>query len=362
MSFGAFRAAVVLVIAACASWGFAATSAQAPHPASQPSGTTLAAADLRPLPLAMAGLRPLPLAMAGLRPSHQPASPLAVAGLRPSHQPASPLAVAGLRPSHQAAPAAVIYSQPPSPSGGLLPSSLRDPDGSATDQWVWDGFTLGWTQDITEVQWRGGYNPAMLGSGGPVFDFTVAIYASIPSGLQPDLAQPPLVRYEVGGNANQTPAEVLGGVQTYDYQLCPAGPLHGRRRDEVLGPDRSISERPSRLGACESHRGRRALFPKNCRSHLPDHCRRCRVRAAGTTDRNADRHTHSHHDADRHAHGNIHGYRDADFHQPTVAHVLADRAELVFRDGEMSCDKLPAEMLRPNRFDLTTQVRDSASA
>ena len=69
----------------------------------------------------------------------------------------------------------------------LLLSSLRDPDGSATDQWVWDEFTLGWTQAITEVQWRGGYDPARLGSGGPVFDFTVAIYASIPSGLQPDL-------------------------------------------------------------------------------------------------------------------------------------------------------------------------------
>ncbi len=158
MSFGAFRAAVVLVIAACASWGFAATNAQAPRPVSQSSGNA-----------------------------------------------------GGL------APTAVIYSQPPSPSGGLLPSSLRDPNGSPTDQWVWDGFTFGWTQDITEVQWRGGYDPAWLGSGGPVFNFTVAIYASIPSGAQPDLAQPPLVRYEVGGNANETPAAVLGGVQTYDY-------------------------------------------------------------------------------------------------------------------------------------------------
>jgi hypothetical protein len=60
-----------------------------------------------------------------------------------------------------------------------LHSSLRDPDGSATDQWTWDGFTIAWTQVITEVQWRGA--------------------------------------------ANETPAEVLGGVQTYDYHyVLPA--------------------------------------------------------------------------------------------------------------------------------------------
>jgi len=97
---------------------------------------------------------------------------------------------------------------------------MRDPDGSDTDQWVWDGFMLASTHDIIEVQWRGGYDPALLGSGGPVFDFIVDIYASIPSGIQPDISQPPLVHYEVGGNANETPAEVLGGVQTYDYHYA----------------------------------------------------------------------------------------------------------------------------------------------
>jgi hypothetical protein len=102
---------------------------------------------------------------------------------------------------------------------------LRDPDGSATDQWAWDGFTLDWTQAITEVQWRGGYDPAWLGSGGAVFNFTVAIYASIPSGSQPDLSQPPLMRHEVGGNANETPAEVLGGVQMYSYRYTLPTPF-----------------------------------------------------------------------------------------------------------------------------------------
>ena len=110
-------------------------------------------------------------------------------------------------------------------AAGLIQSSLRDPDGSATDQYAWDGFTLGWTQTITEVQWRGGYHPALLGSGGPVFDFTVDIYASIPGGSQPDIAHPPLVHYQVGGNASEAASEVLGGVQTYDYRFVLPAPF-----------------------------------------------------------------------------------------------------------------------------------------
>ena len=119
----------------------------------------------------------------------------------------------------------IIYNQPPRSGGGLIQSSLRDPDGSATDQYAWDGFTLGWTQTITEVQWRGGYHPALLGSGGPVFDFTVDIYASIPGGSQPDIAHPPLVHYQVGGNASEAASEVLGGVQTYDYRFVLPAPF-----------------------------------------------------------------------------------------------------------------------------------------
>ena len=201
-----YRTAAILLIAASMLWGFLAANAQAPHPASQSLG----------------GANALPLT------------------------------------------AVVVYSQPPSSGGGLLQSSLRDPDGSASDQWAWDDFTLGWTQTITEVQWRGGYDPARLGSGGPVVDFTLAIYPTNLTGFEPDVAHPPLVHYQLGGNAGETPAEVLGGVQTYDYRYHPAGPLPGGRGDEVLGPDRSTSTRRSRLGALESHRGGRALFPQTC--------------------------------------------------------------------------------------------------
>jgi len=119
----------------------------------------------------------------------------------------------------------VLYSQPPNSSGGLLHSSLRDPDGSDTDQWTWDSFAFDTTRTLTEVRWQGAYDPARGGSGGPVRDFTVDIYGSIPSGIEPDISNPPLVHYEVGGNAGEAPADVLGGVQTYEYRFVLPTPF-----------------------------------------------------------------------------------------------------------------------------------------
>jgi hypothetical protein len=119
----------------------------------------------------------------------------------------------------------VIWSQPPKPSGGLLPSSWRDPDGSDTDRFVWENFGFENPQTISEVRWRGGYDPSKLGSGGPVQDFTIDIYQSIPSGSEPDLATAPLVHYRVGGNAGETAAEALAGVQTYEYQFALPEPF-----------------------------------------------------------------------------------------------------------------------------------------
>ena len=113
----------------------------------------------------------------------------------------------------------VVYSQPPKSGGGLIPSSWRDPDGSDTDRSIWENFMFETAQTITEVRWRGGYDPAKAGSGGPVRNFTVDIYPSIPTGTEPDLALAPLVHYAVGDNAGETPADVLGGVQTYEYRF-----------------------------------------------------------------------------------------------------------------------------------------------
>ncbi len=121
--------------------------------------------------------------------------------------------------------ASVIYIQPPSLAGGLIQSSLRDPNGSDTDQWVWDAFSLNSTSDIAELRWTGGYDPTRLGSGGPVANFTVSIYASIPVETQPDLSGPPLVRYEVGSAAGETLGPVLGGVQMYHYAFVLPAPF-----------------------------------------------------------------------------------------------------------------------------------------
>jgi hypothetical protein len=115
--------------------------------------------------------------------------------------------------------AVVVYSQPPKATGGLIPASWRDPIASETDRFVWENFGFENAQTISEVRWRGGYDPALKGSGGPVHDFTVDIYRSIPAGSEPDLAQAPLVHYEVGGNAEETPAGELGGLEIYDYRF-----------------------------------------------------------------------------------------------------------------------------------------------
>lgn len=119
----------------------------------------------------------------------------------------------------QALPAAVLYSQPHNGSNTLYHSSWMDPDGSDWDQWVWDSFILPSTHQITEIQWRGGFDPSYGGSGGAVVNFTVGIYASIAAGTEPNVVDPPLVEYETGGNAGQTPAGTFGGTAMYDYHF-----------------------------------------------------------------------------------------------------------------------------------------------
>ena len=118
---------------------------------------------------------------------------------------------------------ALVYSQPPSPGGGLLQSSWWDPTGSDYDQYVWDDFTLPVSMVITDVQWRGGYDPARFGMGGPVLDFTVAIYGSVAT--QPDVTSQPLVRYHTGGNAGETAVGMFGGAAMFDYQFTLPTPF-----------------------------------------------------------------------------------------------------------------------------------------
>jgi hypothetical protein len=192
---------VALVLASSISWGCVSTTAQAPRSASPPPAD---AGDLSPVAVI-------------------PATPFLSEAGAPS--PAVEDPVPPPSTESQGLGAVVVYSQPPNSSGGLLLTAWRDPGGSDTDRWVWENFGFENAQTISEVRWRGGYDPATLGSGGPVHNFTVDIYPSIPAATEPDISRAPLVHFDVGGNAEETPADALGGVRTYDYRFVLPTPF-----------------------------------------------------------------------------------------------------------------------------------------
>ncbi len=118
--------------------------------------------------------------------------------------------------------AVILFNQPHDGTGTIHQSSSWDPNGSDYDQLVWDRFSLSSDQAITAVNWRGG------GATSSIVSFTVAIYASIPAGSQPDLGYlytGPLVSYTTTGNAGQTSAGTFGGVQLYDYHFTLPSPF-----------------------------------------------------------------------------------------------------------------------------------------
>lgn len=160
--------------------------------------------------------------------SSSPAADTSAPGSEASAGPGYVEVAATAAPEEAAGPelrTVVLYTQPQSSKGGFLYSSFRDPDGSDADQWTWDSFAFQTTQNVTEVRWLGAYDPARGGSGGPVLGFTVDIFGSIASGIEPDLTKPPLVHYEVTGNAGETPAGVVDGVQFYRYQFVLPDPF-----------------------------------------------------------------------------------------------------------------------------------------
>ncbi len=128
------------------------------------------------------------------------------------------------KPGVQAA-GVVVYIQPPDSTGRLIQSSWWQPNGSDYDRYVWEDFTLPTPQAISQITWRGGYDPAKFGSGGPALSFTVAIYASISPGIQPNIMRPPLAEFKTGGNANETPAGIFAGTPMYDYSLILPSPF-----------------------------------------------------------------------------------------------------------------------------------------
>ena len=118
-----------------------------------------------------------------------------------------------------------IYDQPIDQGGKLLLSSWLDPDGSDNDQYIWDNFTLQSNETITDINWFGVYDPIRFGAGGPVLDFSVSIYPSIAAGTEPAIANPPLVRYQTGGNAGETSMGTAGGITLYGYTFSLPTPL-----------------------------------------------------------------------------------------------------------------------------------------
>lgn len=119
-----------------------------------------------------------------------------------------------------------VYSQPADSSGTILKSSWLAPNGLDGDQYVWDNFAVNSTTAIKQINWTGGYTNYLSGAGqSPVSDFTVSIYKSIVAGSQPDVLNPPLVQYQVGGNAGETASVIAGGVQLYNYQYILPTPF-----------------------------------------------------------------------------------------------------------------------------------------
>jgi hypothetical protein len=113
-----------------------------------------------------------------------------------------------------------LFIQPPATGGGFFQSSSN---GTDNDQYVWDDFTLTSAATIAEIGWFGVFDPAKSGSGGPVTDFQVSIYASIAGGAQPDVVSTPLMQARTGGNAGETPAGQSGGTTQYlYYYILPA--------------------------------------------------------------------------------------------------------------------------------------------
>lgn len=119
----------------------------------------------------------------------------------------------------------VVFDQPHNGTGALLASSRYQPNGTDYDQWVWDSFSVPMAQAVTEIRWRGGYDPQMAYWGGNIVNFKVSIYESTPGLSQPQLGPgypvtpASLVAYDTGDTAGETSAGMFGGVEMYDYHF-----------------------------------------------------------------------------------------------------------------------------------------------
>ncbi|MDZ4402277.1 hypothetical protein [Prosthecobacter sp.] len=121
--------------------------------------------------------------------------------------------------------AGVVFEQPHDGSGALRMSSRYQPNGTDYDQFVWDSFSVPTAQAVTEIRWRGGYDPQMAYWGGDIVNFRVSIYESTPGLSQPHLGPgypgtpATLVAYDTGNKAGETSVGVFGGTPMYDYHF-----------------------------------------------------------------------------------------------------------------------------------------------
>ena len=124
-----------------------------------------------------------------------------------------------------------IFAKAPNPAGGLCASSWVAPDGSDSDIWAWDDFTLPLTQSITEIRWRGGY--AVGAPYGKAYDFRVSIFPSIAGDFQPLITSMPenesleawLISFHTNDSAGETYVGTYGGVAMYDYHATVPAPF-----------------------------------------------------------------------------------------------------------------------------------------
>ena len=141
----------------------------------------------------------------------------------------APLALVALSavPTH----AGEVFAKPPTPGGGVNSSSWVPEDGTDSDTYSWDEFTLAETQTITEVRWRGGY--ALGAPYGHAFDFRVSFFDSAANGFQPVLTAFPshesqetvIATFHTNNAAGESFAGVSGGVVMYDYRYTLPTPV-----------------------------------------------------------------------------------------------------------------------------------------
>ncbi|MEZ5979345.1 MAG: hypothetical protein R3F34_14155 [Planctomycetota bacterium] len=125
----------------------------------------------------------------------------------------------------------VVFAKAPAPTGGIEASAWMSPDGSDSDRYAWDDFTLEHTQTITEVRWRGGYS--LNAQYGKVTDFRVSFFESIPGGSQPLITALPehesqetvIKTFHTNNNAGETPVGTFGGKTMYEYRYVLPTPV-----------------------------------------------------------------------------------------------------------------------------------------